>query len=231
MTVSHEFALRDAIGCIHRDMTARRPDVRRLLVALTLVSVMGCGDAAPASRTPRTAAPSPSTVTPAEDGLPTVGTKPGRPAARTGVDPPVRLGIDSIGVRAAVVPVGVDPDGSMEVPSAREVGWYRFGPVPGSPGSAVLAAHVDFDGVEGAFFRLREIAVGDPVEVTHEEGRSTTYAVSEVLQVPKAELDATLFARDGAPRLALITCGGDFDRSTSSYRDNVVAIAVPASDG
>ena len=36
------------------------------------------------------------------------------------------------------------------------------------------------------------------------------------------------FARDGAPRLTLITCGGPFDRTTGHYRDNVVVTAVPA---
>ena len=34
------------------------------------------------------------------------------------------------------------------------------------------------------------------------------------------------FARDGAPRLTLITCGGPFDRGTRHYRDNVVVTAA-----
>jgi len=29
------------------------------------------------------------------------------------------------------------------------------------------------------------------------------------------------------PRLALITCGGEFDGSTGHYVDNVVVVAVP----
>ncbi len=36
-----------------------------------------------------------------------------------------------------------------------------------------------------------------------------------------------LFARTGAPRLTLITCGGSFDRATRSYLANVVVTAVP----
>jgi hypothetical protein len=35
------------------------------------------------------------------------------------------------------------------------------------------------------------------------------------------------FARDGAVRLTLITCGGEFDAQAGSYRDNVVVTAVP----
>jgi hypothetical protein len=34
------------------------------------------------------------------------------------------------------------------------------------------------------------------------------------------------FARDGAVRLTLITCGGPFDPGTRHYRDNVVVTAV-----
>ena len=36
-----------------------------------------------------------------------------------------------------------------------------------------------------------------------------------------------LFARDGVPRLVLITCGGPFLPEVSSYRDNLVVVAVP----
>ena len=36
------------------------------------------------------------------------------------------------------------------------------------------------------------------------------------------------FARDGKPRLTLITCGGPFDREAGHYRDNIVVTAVPA---
>ena len=40
-----------------------------------------------------------------------------------------------------------------------------------------------------------------------------------------------LFARDGTPRLVLITCGGNFNRALDSYDDNVVVIAIPTDLG
>jgi hypothetical protein len=46
----------------------------------------------------------------------------------------------------------------------------------------------------------------------------------EVLQKTDIPLDR-YFARDGAPRLTLITCGGPFDKATGHYRDNVVVTA------
>jgi hypothetical protein len=36
-----------------------------------------------------------------------------------------------------------------------------------------------------------------------------------------------LFAREGPPRLTLITCGGPFLAEFGSYRDNVVVVAEP----
>ena len=39
---------------------------------------------------------------------------------------------------------------------------------------------------------------------------------------------STTFARDGAPVLRLVTCGGDFDFASHHYRSNVVVTAHPA---
>jgi hypothetical protein len=39
---------------------------------------------------------------------------------------------------------------------------------------------------------------------------------------------ARLFARDGKPRLTLITCGGAFDAGERRYDDNIVVTAVPS---
>jgi hypothetical protein len=39
---------------------------------------------------------------------------------------------------------------------------------------------------------------------------------------------ADIFTFEGPSRLALITCGGEFDRSIGSYLENYVVTAVPA---
>ena len=65
---------------------------------------------------------------------------------------PRQLQLPTIGVvDAPVTSVGVEPNGDMEIPGAREVGWYQYGPTPGADGSAVLAAHIAFNGVDGVF--------------------------------------------------------------------------------
>ena len=147
------------------------------------------------------------------------------------VAPPARIRLPSLGVDTAVVAVGVDARGEMAVPEdVREAGWYRFGPAPGSAaGSSVVSGHVD-DKVQGrgAFYRLVDLAVGDPVVVTTAAGADLAFRVSAVRRIPKSTLPVDeLFARDGPPHLTLVTCGGAFDRALGSYRDNVVVTAVP----
>ncbi len=171
------------------------------------------------------------------------------PEADVGVDPtvPIRTGdtlgdlaesvsvasptsvlIAGLDIDAPVSPVGIDADGAFDLPPGNEAGWYRFGPVPGSEGSAVLAAHVDWNGVPGAFFNLREATSGDRLTVVYEDGSRLDFEIIRVDQYEKTELPlADLFTREGPPQLALITCGGDFDRATRSYEDNVVVIAIP----
>ena len=142
---------------------------------------------------------------------------------------PGRLRIPAVGLDAPVVPVGLNPDGSMEVPKASEVGWYEPGVRPGSPtGSAVLAAHVDYAGRKGAFFDLRSVPEGAEIVVVGPDGREQRFVVDTRLQVDKRELPTTeLFRSNGPPTLTLITCGGSFDAGARHYRDNIVVRARP----
>jgi sortase (surface protein transpeptidase) len=171
-----------------------------------------------------------STAPPGAGKGPTVLTRDaGPPAARSSV-PPARVTVPSLGVDAPVDAVGIDPDGQMELPEdVARVGWYRFGPEPGAVGSAVLAGHVDDrEQGPGALFRLRDAAVGDELTVTDAAGTATRWRVVSRELITKQVLPVErIFARDGAPRLTLITCGGPFLPEYSSYRDNVVVVAEP----
>jgi hypothetical protein len=149
-------------------------------------------------------------------------------AARPAPAPPVGVTIAALGIRdAPVLAVGVRDDGELEVPGAEDVGWYRYGPRPGDPGSAMLAAHVAFDGEDGVFRHLTRLASGELVEVRFADGTTRSFRVTGRDQHAKEALPSDVWAVDGPPRLALVTCGGTFDRSASSYRDNVVVYAEP----
>ncbi|HEX6425354.1 MAG TPA: class F sortase [Acidimicrobiales bacterium] len=150
------------------------------------------------------------------------------PAEAPAAPPPVRLTVEDIGVAGApVVPVGVEPDGRMEIPGGDEVGWYRFGPRPGDGGSAVLAAHVAYDGADGVFRHLADLQPGATVAVDLADGTARTFVVTAVERHAKDDLPADVFARDGDAGLALVTCGGRFDDASRSYEDNVVVRARP----
>lgn len=144
---------------------------------------------------------------------------------------PTSLRVGSIGVDAPVEPYGVNPGtGEMDIPNnLRDVAWYEYGPIPGEEGSAVLAAHVDLAGQgPGVFFELREVEPGDRVVVGFSDGSSRDFVIRARVTYDKDELPLdTIFSRQGASVLTLITCGGGFSPSTRSYDSNVVAYAVP----
>lgn len=151
--------------------------------------------------------------------------------------PPVGPGslqvrLPSLDVTAQVVAVGVDADGGMEIPEdVATVGWYRFGPAPGSAeGSTVLTGHVDDrDQGPGAFFDLKSVEPGDTVEVNQPDGAVLTYDVVAREAFPKSVVPLDrVFDRDGPPRLVLVTCGGPFDQQTRNYLENIVVTAVPS---
>jgi sortase family protein len=143
--------------------------------------------------------------------------------------PPVELRIPAVGVRAPIVPVGVEPSGAMEIPpDVRTVGWYRFGPSPGDRGSAVLAGHVDsrLQG-PGVFLRLHELDPGDVIHVRASKAAWDSFEVVSRNLVAKDRIPRGIFGGRTGPVLTLITCGGEFDQDARSYTHNVVVSAVP----
>jgi sortase (surface protein transpeptidase) len=107
------------------------------------------------------------------------------------------------------------------------LGWYAAGAVPGGPaGTAVIAGHVDSARYGAGPLRgLLDVQEGDIVEVTDAGGAVHRYAVASRTSIAKPGLQPELFRVDGPARLALITCGGAFDRRTGNYADNVVVLA------
>lgn len=148
------------------------------------------------------------------------------PAERSPV--PVSISIEAIEVAGAPVrDVGVEADGQMEIPGAREVGWYRFGSTPGEQGSSILAAHIAFNGVDGIFRNLDGAEEGDLVTVGFDDGSEASFVVRAIEEYVKEELPDDIWDRDGDSRLVLITCGGDFNEQLRSYDSNVVLYAEP----
>ncbi len=179
-------------------------------------------DEPPAAAPP---APSPSATGPL---LPQLRAAAPVPAVVPAAVAPVRLQLPALGVDAPVDAVGASEDGAVVVPpDGARTGWWSPGSAPADPdGSVVLVGHVDTAAGPGALFRLREAEVGQDVVVTDASGAEHLYRTSGGAQFSKDSLPAgELFTTAGAPRLVLISCGGEFDRATRHYADNVVVVA------
>jgi len=148
------------------------------------------------------------------------------------VSVPVEVAVPRIGVDTALVQLGIAADGALEVPGRGEfdrAGWLTTSAVPGEPGASVIAGHVDSTSGPAVFFRLHELVPGDEVRVERADGRVEVFTVDEVRRVSKdAFPTAEVYGPQPGPVLRLVTCGGEFDRATGHYTDNVIAFASAA---
>jgi hypothetical protein len=199
----------------------RRPARRRLAAAvlasgLGVLALTGCGsgteEAPPAAATATPTSASPTTVA-----------GPLLMAASA----PVRVQIPAIGVDSELIDLGLQADGTMEVPAEGfPAGWFTGAPTPGEQGPAVLAGHVDWGGSPGVFYDLRNVVAGNEITVSRADGSTAVFRVSEVGQYSKdAFPTAAVYADLDHAGLRVITCGGDFDHAAHSYEDNTVVFA------
>jgi Sortase domain len=144
---------------------------------------------------------------------------------------PVSVAIPAIGVRSRLLRLGLNPDGTIQVPSlltsADEAAWYKYSATPGQRGTAVIEGHVDSYHGPAVFFRLGALRPGNRIEVTLADGVTAVFLVTGVREYSKDEFPAkTVYGPTGHPALRLITCGGDFDPATGHYLSSVVVFAV-----
>jgi sortase (surface protein transpeptidase) len=159
---------------------------------------------------------------------PVAGASPTAPTVESELSgPPARVRIPAIGVDAPLDALHLDPTGALEPPTDFEVpGWYADGTVPGDVGPAVIAGHVDSRAGPAIFYRLGELRAGDLVEVLR-GGAWIAFEVVGSTRVPKDEFPTEqVYGPTPDRQLRIITCGGEFDGATRSYRDNVIVFAV-----
>ena len=143
---------------------------------------------------------------------------------------PVQVDVPAIGVSSSLVDLGLNADGTLEVPADfSKAGWFTGGNFPGDPQGppALIAGHVDDYTGPAVFYRLDELAVGDEVQVIRADNTVAVFTVTDSDQYPKDAFPADqVYAPVGDSELVLITCTGDFDRGARSYRDNLVVRAT-----
>lgn len=140
---------------------------------------------------------------------------------------PVRLLIPALEINTKVQKVGINTKGNMAAPNNfKDVGWYKYGTLPGDIGSAVMAGHVD-NGLAfaGVFKRLGELEKGDDVYVDTDDGKRIRFSVidSEVYDYD-ANVPEVFTERDGR-YLKLITCTGTWIPSNRTHNKRLVVTA------
>jgi sortase (surface protein transpeptidase) len=136
---------------------------------------------------------------------------------------PVWLEIPDLGVRAGVVPIGLRPDGTLDVPTPRPdapAAWYERSPTPGENGSSVIV------GPGSAFDRLRLLRPGDELMVGRADGSVIHFTVTRIALYPTTHLPAEqAHGPSDHPTLTLLTSGGRPDLNHGSTPHNLLVFA------
>lgn len=169
-------------------------------------------------------------VPPASTPFPTPGTRYKPPPSLPPV--PMTITVAAIHVHAAaVINLGLNADRTVQVPPLNKVGeagWYKYSPLPGDVGPAVILGHIDSAVAgRGVFFDLGNLRPGDTITIRRPDHRTARFTVNRVAEFPKTNFPTQqIYGYTPLPVLRLVTCGGKFDRSARSYVDNIVAFAT-----
>ncbi len=117
--------------------------------------------------------------------------------------------------------------------NAKDIAWWS-GRKAGQ-GNVLLAAHHDWKGATGSFYRLGDLDIGDKIVVTGDKpDKKLTFFVTwkknlardiDATDVLGPQGDTDSYGKEGKPVATLITCGGQFDTSLRTHRERVVVRA------
>lgn len=180
--------------------------------------------ALPVSAGPALPSSSPSAPPSAPASAPPSTAAPAKPAAT-----PTAISIPAIGVHHSLMQLGLNSDGTLQVPPLTEPGipgWYRSSPTPGQVGPAVIVGHIDgTTGAEGVFYNLGALRPGDTVQVTRSDNTVAVFRIDSVDKYAKSSFPTlTVYGNTTNPQLRLITCAGPFENQ--HYQDDIVVYAT-----
>jgi sortase (surface protein transpeptidase) len=142
---------------------------------------------------------------------------------------PVRIVIPVISVDAPMMKLGLNPNGTVQVPPLDNhnlAGWYTGSVAPGQKGASVILGHVDTWSGGSVFYKIKDLHAGDVVDVVRADGSTAIFTVDGLQKAPKVAFPSySVYRNPGYPALRLITCGGPFDASTGEYLDNIIVYA------
>lgn len=180
--------------------------------------------ASPPSGAAPASAPAPATAITSTPGLQLKGPQ---PLPSRGLVSPTRVRIPAIGVDSTLQHLQLKA-GVLQPPTdPLRAGWWAGGPVPGDPGPAVIAGHLDSYTGPAVFIDLGRLRAGDVIDVTRSDSTTAVFVVDSVKTYEKAAFPTeAVYGPTPGSALRLITCGGTFDRAKQLYLANVVVFAT-----
>lgn len=142
---------------------------------------------------------------------------------------PSRLVIPSLSINANVQYTTITKRGTMGTPTNfTDVAWYGYGVAPGSPGEAVIDGHVNNGlGLAGVFTNLDDIKNNDDIFVVEKDGTKLHFVVTNITSYGYENIPMqNILSSSGAPRLALITCEGNWISGQKTYDQRLVVTAT-----
>ena len=157
------------------------------------------------------------------------------------VDVPLKLQIPSLKVNAPVLGVGLTSENAMDAPKGpigdpvwHTAFWYRGSGIPGEPGTATFAGHVnDPLGQPEIFAHLQKLHPGDLI-IVHVKNNTINirFNVDHVkVYSTQSSSDPAVLAKifgtgplDGLSHLTLITCAGIY--VNGQYNHHIVVYAT-----
>jgi hypothetical protein len=123
--------------------------------------------------------------------------------------PPVQLLIPLLDVYRAVEKVAANRYVVMDLPTnSWNAGWFKWGPIPGAPGDAVIEGHAGYP--------------GQPMIFGISDGSRRRFLVVSKKTVPAGSAPPGLADPYGPPRLTLVTCAAISMRTGNSYSSRLL---------
>lgn len=141
---------------------------------------------------------------------------------------PSSLSIPSLKISANFVPLGLNPDQTLQVPpSPEQVGWFVYRAKAGDIGPFVVVGHLDSVKGPAIFANLEKIKNGDIVEITRRDGSVVKYAITSSSKFPQNNFPTDMvYGPISFAGLRLITCTGSYIKDAKHYSDNLVVFGT-----
>ena len=144
---------------------------------------------------------------------------------------PSKFYIPTLNINTNIQEVGITQKGNIATPRVfSDVGWYKYGTLPGDNGTAVIDGHVD-NGLAfpAVFSNLNKIKIGDNIYIETKENKVLNFVVNDIKTYDYNAGTQDIITESSTPRLVLITCTGNWIPNLRTHDKRLVITTVLAS--